>query len=43
MTMPENLFQWFFFAFYTLGSAGGIIVLIIIMRETWQSWSERRR
>lgn len=40
--MPATLPQWLFFAYYTLGSAGGLVVLAILAAETVRGWRKRR-
>ena len=39
--MPASLPQWLMFAFYTLGSAGGLVVLAILTVETIKGWRKR--
>jgi len=47
--MPETFMQWTMFVFYTIGAAGGWIVIIILAGEIRQSllrrlkpWKARR-
>jgi len=40
--MPHNLYQWFWFVFYTVGSLGGWIVAIVVLRAYAKVlWSKR--
>jgi len=34
--MPATWPQWLFFGYYTLGSAGGLVVLAVLFAETWK-------
>lgn len=36
--MPETLSQWAWFAFYTLGSIGGLWALACLAVDAWATW-----